>query len=337
MLPLANYKLVESQDIASFGSFVRSELGDASFTRVRSTDQFDAHFHAYPLDLGGVYFVEYGSSVIIEPYHQGIYTVHIPLDCEARISVGTKKYVSTPEQASLLQPGDRSSIVIGGGTQHLILKIDAGAARRILRGSIDRVPVTPIHFDHSMDLTKACGRIFHQTLLLMVDAIDAADRSSPVALKEFEDLLLSQLLMAQPNNYSDELHFRSPSRVPAEILRAVDFIQRNAHESLTIDDIADAAGVRSRSLQEGFRQTYDMTPMEFLREVRLNHVRSALLEADHRRTTVTQIAFDWGFQHLGRFSSQYRHRFGETPLQTLKSTNGDASLKDRHPAPFVRQ
>ncbi len=35
--------------------------------------------------------------------------------------------------------------------------------------------------------------------------------------------------------------------------------------------------------------------------------------------TVTEIASRWGFNHLGRFSSVYLHRFGEAPSHTLRS------------------
>ena len=34
--------------------------------------------------------------------------------------------------------------------------------------------------------------------------------------------------------------------------------------------------------------------------------------------TVTTIAIDCGFVHLGEFSRDYRNRFGETPLETLR-------------------
>lgn len=34
--------------------------------------------------------------------------------------------------------------------------------------------------------------------------------------------------------------------------------------------------------------------------------------------TVTDIAQQWGFSHLGSFATQYRRRFGETPSRTLK-------------------
>jgi AraC-like DNA-binding protein len=51
--------------------------------------------------------------------------------------------------------------------------------------------------------------------------------------------------------------------------------------------------------------------------LRLAQARRALLSADSRRITVTEIATCFGFVELGRFSVEYRKMFGESPSQTL--------------------
>jgi transcriptional regulator GlxA family with amidase domain len=47
-------------------------------------------------------------------------------------------------------------------------------------------------------------------------------------------------------------------------------------------------------------------------------VHALLLEADPTTTTVSDAAGRCGFLHLGRFSVQYREKFGETPSATLR-------------------
>ena len=57
--------------------------------------------------------------------------------------------------------------------------------------------------------------------------------------------------------------------------------------------------------------------MEFLTEQRLHRAHEKLLKA-RLADSVTNIALDCGFNHLGRFSQLYRKRFGERPSETLR-------------------
>ena len=82
-------------------------------------------------------------------------------------------------------------------------------------------------------------------------------------------------------------------------------------------ELAERAGVSSRTLQEAFHRELGVTPLEHLRLVRLDRVRRDLLDADPTATSVTDVAARWGFFHLGRFAQAYRSTFHELPSQTL--------------------
>jgi transcriptional regulator GlxA family with amidase domain len=87
-------------------------------------------------------------------------------------------------------------------------------------------------------------------------------------------------------------------------------------ESVSMGKLARFTGVSQRTLHEGFRKHRGYSPMQFLREQRMQRVRQELSEAAGE-TSVTEVALNWGFSHLGRFSLYYAERFGEKPSVTL--------------------
>ena len=82
--------------------------------------------------------------------------------------------------------------------------------------------------------------------------------------------------------------------------------------------MAHFAGVSIRSLQDGFKKYVGMSPTDYLRNVRLNRVREELLAERSFDSSIADIAFRWGFTHLGRFAKLYHERFGELPSETIR-------------------
>ena len=111
---------------------------------------------------------------------------------------------------------------------------------------------------------------------------------------------------------------RVMAKFPRMLRRAIDSIDGNAEYDITIQEIAAAADVTPRAIQYAFREHLDVTPLEYLRRVRLERAHKALTLADPARDTVTAIAGRCGFPHPGRFSSAYKAAFGVEPSQTLR-------------------
>lgn len=119
-----------------------------------------------------------------------------------------------------------------------------------------------------------------------------------------------------------------PVRVPPSVrtertrrLRlALEHVQAHAHEDITPADVARAAGLHERTLQQQMRAHLGVTPGRYLRDVRLDHVRQDLLAAAPGEVLIAEVARRWGFHHVGRFSGTYAARFGEHPRQTLRTT-----------------
>jgi transcriptional regulator GlxA family with amidase domain len=87
----------------------------------------------------------------------------------------------------------------------------------------------------------------------------------------------------------------------------------------TIADVAEACAIGTRTLEVSFRQVWSQSPHAALTEIRLGAARRRL-SGERAVATVTEAAFDSGFNHLGRFAGAYRARFDESPSHTRRRT-----------------
>jgi AraC-like DNA-binding protein len=100
--------------------------------------------------------------------------------------------------------------------------------------------------------------------------------------------------------------------------RAEKLALADLEQPLHISALCRALAVSERTLRKAFYRTHGVPPCRHLRMMRLSQARRALLSADANIVTVTEIATDFGFIELGRFSVEYRKVFGESPSQTLQ-------------------
>jgi transcriptional regulator GlxA family with amidase domain len=98
------------------------------------------------------------------------------------------------------------------------------------------------------------------------------------------------------------------------VVVAVAFMLAHAGRLLTVGEIAAAANVSSRELQQQFRDQTGVSPLRHLQQLRLDGVHTSLRTTGG---TVHEIVRQWGFVHYGRFSAAYTDRYGETPNTTF--------------------
>jgi transcriptional regulator GlxA family with amidase domain len=139
----------------------------------------------------------------------------------------------------------------------------------------------------------------------------------PAALASFTDSFAHLMLKALPHNYSERLAGPVAPPAPAHLRHALAFMHASADQPVTIADIAVAAGCGTRTLLNVFRRFRDTTPLAALHDIRLQHVRGALLaQADGEATR--DIARRFGFTNPSRFVAAYGKRYGETPGETRR-------------------
>ncbi|RZU50710.1 AraC-like DNA-binding protein [Krasilnikovia cinnamomea] len=143
----------------------------------------------------------------------------------------------------------------------------------------------------------------------------------PLLRTAAEQLVAASVLTTFPNTtMTTELRTPRDPATPATVRKALAFIDANADRPITLTDIADAAGVVPRTLHYAFRRHRDITPIGYLRQVRMARAHEELHGAEPGDgTTVAAVAARWGYARAHRFAAAYHRAYGQPPAKTLRS------------------
>ncbi|MGY0498406.1 AraC family transcriptional regulator [Nocardia sp. FBN12] len=316
--PLHNFLITKSQNPVDLlnaatrlfgGSITTSPLdglcdGDHELRGVSAHD-FAAGYFASPLDVRVVsaagrrsYFVNIGVAGTIEAIR------------------GSLRATLDSMTAGVVNPGDTQELrPLGAGTRFLGLRIDAALVDQEFAALTGHPPVSTVRFDFALDLGKPKGRAVRLLVRSLVEQLDSDD-----PLFQRAELLRSQLrcivtalLLAQPHSHTDELRDGPQPGYPRSLRAALAFIDANLTEHIGLGDIAAAADCSPRTLSSAFRDRLGLSPMSYIRNLRLERIRTDILGSTDQ---VGTIAYRWGITHLGRFAREYHDRFDELPSDT---------------------
>ena len=102
------------------------------------------------------------------------------------------------------------------------------------------------------------------------------------------------------------------------LISACGYIEINLHRKITMLELKQHTKCSERSLQLIFKKHLNKSPFEYIEEQRL--LRAYELIKQHKQSKrTTDIAREVGFTHLGRFSLNFKKRFGIHPSILAKS------------------
>jgi AraC-like DNA-binding protein len=136
--------------------------------------------------------------------------------------------------------------------------------------------------------------------------------------QQAERTLLLLLLKGVSNSVSERLLDQGRRLAPYYVQRAERYIRQNFASEITIELLARATGVSARTLFNGFGEYRNTTPMKFVKSLRLEIARRSLIEARLSGRKVIDVANAVGYNNLSQFSRDYKKRFFETPITTIR-------------------
>ncbi|MGW0087282.1 AraC-like ligand-binding domain-containing protein [Streptomyces sp. NPDC003393] len=266
--------------------------------------------------------VTYGADVRLDFGELGTaFHVNLPLSGKLESRNGDVCVTADPEIAAVFGPqGDTVITRWAAGSRNVSVKIDRGVVTGTLADVLrDDVPST-LALAPSIDLRTGGGRSWTRLVRLLVEQLDDPQSvlREPMTAMPFAESIVNGFLMVASPAYRQALDRPAGHIRPAAVRAAVDIIHAEASEPLTTDTLARRCHVSARTLQENFQRHVGLSPMAYLRSIRLERAHAELRAADPSRDTVTAIAHRWGFSNVSRFAHLHRVAFGESPVETLR-------------------
>lgn len=260
-----------------------------------------------------MYVLRYGAEVEVRPRpFDGFALVHMSLRGGAEIEVDHTRLEVGEGRTALLAPQQNVRLNWHAGTEQLIMKLP----RSLLESAAPTLQVDrPAYM-----LPTRYGPQWSLLVRSLLNVLRMPEASMPNVdwLAHYERSVAMFLLghaPAIPVQLRAEAPLEDGSGGEAHRMDALlQYMQTHLCAPVSLTDLARAAGVSVRTLNAMCHRHFGETPMNLLRNLRLDAVRSKLRLQPG--LSITATALDHGFGHHGRFSAYYLKRFGELPRQT---------------------
>ncbi|WP_143270676.1 MULTISPECIES: AraC family transcriptional regulator [unclassified Azospirillum] len=216
----------------------------------------------------------------------------------------------------LLTQGGGNGPLPAGHLHHLphqgdgpLLSVCAGEAVRGAMLHIDAPLMRTLGADAAQGLdSRPAGNQCLRVVDRMLETTSEAPPLRDVMLhaKGLEYLALAMAELQQPAID----HHGLSRREQAQIMAAHGMLLADLAKPPSLRQLAGAAGLNEKRLNEGFRALYGATVFECLRNARLEKGRQLLFDD---QLPLKTIAWQVGYTHVNNFITAYRNHFGEPP------------------------
>ncbi|MBY3258807.1 AraC family transcriptional regulator [Rhizobium laguerreae] len=245
----------------------------------------------------------------------------LPRSGAFNVDFGRSTVEGLPGQMLLINNHEAERFVLTGET-HVsdVLRINRSVVAQAVAALLETPMNGSLELTPTVNLSTLPGKLIGN----LVETIAIGMRNNrpllhyPIAMLHLTQSLADLLIRSIPHRFSARLDNKIPMIAPRGVRRAIDFMHDNVSRPITMQMVADAAGVSLRALEKGFHTFRQTTPAAYLRTMRLRAVRQDLLDAFNQQS-VSEVCLKWGFFHFGRFSATYRAIYGENPSETRNS------------------
>ncbi|MCU4338074.1 AraC family transcriptional regulator [Acinetobacter dispersus] len=313
---LDEFLLFKSNDYQTIKDQISHYLCPHRFD-VEVQEPLNTRLNGFSFGNGALYDLKYSAPVMINIEDSAdFYLFRITLEGQCELKFDRQQIVQSEGIMSVTHPHMRQQIITNQHCRNIILKLAQQDIETQLFNMLGCRSQEPLRFNSSLSCGLEGIDAIIETLNYLCHAYYNIRNWSFISAS-FSQYLIELILLKIPNNYTERLNAQRQQLLPSYIKRAQQYIQEHIQQTISLADLSQYCEVSIRTLQKGFSQYLQQSPVEYIREQRLERVHLALQQAPSHET-VTDILLDHGIQSFGHFSSLYKKRYGCLPSHTLK-------------------
>lgn len=299
-------------DPYAVSDYVNRHVGQHCIGLSRTTHPLASLNHRKFADLD-LCRISYGGSVrVTSPALESVYHLQVLLSGNCLWRGHQREHHLVPGELLLINPDDPVDLTYSQDCEKFILKVPVKVLEAVCDEHRWQRPDSGVRFlRNHYRLDELEG--FASLLAMVCQEAEASDPLLRVQ-SHYSQIVGSKLLSLLATNIRRE----SLGASAASFERITDYIERNLKQELSSEHLAEQARMSVRSLYALFERQLGITPKQYIRQRKLECIHACLSDPDCLVRSLTELALDHGFLHLGRFSESYRRQFGELPSNTLK-------------------
>lgn len=313
---LDEFLLLKSDDYQTIKEQISHYLCPHHFD-VALREPLNTRLNGFSFGNNALYDLKYSAPVMITiDERSNFYLFRLTLEGQCKVSLANQHVLQSAGIMSVTHPYTRQQIITNQDCRNIILKLSQHDVEAQLCKMLGHSAHKPLQFDTSPSCTNECMDAVIETLNYLCHAYYHIHNWQFIS-SSFTQYLIELILLKIPNNYSEQLRIQGQQLLPRYLKKAQQYIQDQLQQPISLSNLSQHCDVSIRTLQKGFGQYLQQTPVEYIREQRLKHVHQAL-QGTQINETVTDILLRYGIQSFGHFSTIYKKRYGCLPSQTLK-------------------
>ncbi len=139
--------------------------------------------------------------------------------------------------------------------------------------------------------------------------------ATPQMLQHYNRVVATKLMTMLKHN----VDMAGPCAHSVCFERLARYIDEHIKQDISAEQLSRYSHLSLRSLYLLFEKNAKMTPKQYIRQKKLEHVHATLTDPTRPAPNVTAVALEYGFTHLGRFSELYKSTYGVLPSEAMKA------------------